>query len=96
MSNCFLTGYDITDSIVVALSTHHYIHSVEYFELRINFVTADLATNRDALPQTNTFTRLELSLDLVFIEGLTDPHGTELEFARAPHEEAEKQASCDP
>ena len=38
MGNCFLTGYDITDSIVVALSTHHYIHSVEYFELRRNFV----------------------------------------------------------
>ena len=70
------------------------MHGVEYFELRINLITADLATDRDAFPQTNTFTRLELSVNLVFIESLT--HGIEQEFARELHEEAEKQASCDP
>ena len=59
MSNCFLTEYNITDSIVVALSTHHYMHSVEYFELRRNFVAADLAPNRDALPQPNSLELLE-------------------------------------
>ena len=92
MGNCFLTGYDITDSIVVALSTHHYIHSVEYFELRRNFVAADLATDRDALPQPNTFTWLELSVNLVFIEGLTGPSKSSL----ARLTEKPKQASCGP
>ena len=71
MRNCFLTGDGISGSVVVTLPTHHHMHGVEYFELIITFVTADLATNGDALPKTNTFTRLELSVNLVFIEGFT-------------------------
>ena len=50
MSNRFLAGYDTPSSIVVALPTHHHMHGAEYLELRRNLVTADLATNGDALP----------------------------------------------
>ena len=78
MSNCFLMENDIPNSIVVTLPTHHHMHGVEYLELGINLVTADLATNSDALPQPNTFTRLELSVNLVFIKSLTGPSQSSL------------------
>ena len=45
---------------------------------RRNFVAADFAPNRDALPQPNTFTWLELSVNLVLIEGLTGPSKSSL------------------
>ena len=72
MSNFFLTGNDIPDSTVVTLPTHHHMHGVEYLELRRNLVTADLATNGDALSKPNTIARLELSVNLVFIKASRD------------------------
>ena len=43
------------------------MHGAEYLELRRNLATADLATNGDALPKPNTFTRL----DELLIKSLT-------------------------